>query len=202
MDEVVRRHAFEPFFTTKGPARGTGLGLSTVYGIVTQSGGWIWLYSEPGKGTTFKLYFPRSLGELDEDGDGPVASARPTEGTTVLLVEDEPQLRLLVCTILERAGYAVHVAADPLEALEIANAHIGEIDLLLTDVLMPHMNGKVLAEKLEPLHPKMRVLYMSGYTENTIVHHGDIDEGVNFLSKPITQDRLLAKVASVLAERR
>jgi two-component system cell cycle sensor histidine kinase/response regulator CckA len=199
MDAPTRARAFEPFFTTKGPARGTGLGLSTVYGIVKQSGGWVWLYSEPGRGTTFKLYFPRSGEVLDAVAETTGPHVRPRADTIVLMVEDDPQVRLLVATILGGAGYTVLVAADPREALEMSERYAGEIELLLTDVVMPHMSGRQLADKITAARPKTRVMYVSGYTENTIVHHGEVDEGVSFLSKPITSNRLLGMVARVLA---
>ncbi len=202
MDAATRARAFEPFFTTKGPARGTGLGLSTVYGIVKQSGGWVWLYSEPGRGTTFKLYFPRSgqSGDaLEPLSDAAWSHVRPQVDTIVLMVEDDPQVRLLVATILGGAGYTVLVAGDPREALEMSGSYAGDIDLLLTDVVMPHMSGRQLADKITAARPNTRVMYVSGYTENTIVHHGEVDEGVNFLSKPITSSRLLGMVARVLA---
>jgi CheY-like chemotaxis protein len=199
MDAGTRAVAFEPFFTTKAPGKGTGLGLSTVYGIVKQSGGWVWLYSEEGRGTTFKLYFPRSAEVVEAPTTPELAPVRPKEGTSVLLVEDDPQVRLLGATILRDAGYTVLVAADPREALELSSGHVGEIDLLLTDVVMPYMSGRQLAEKITAARPRMRVMYVSGYTENTIVHRGEVDEGVNFLSKPITSQRLLAMVTRVLA---
>jgi two-component system cell cycle sensor histidine kinase/response regulator CckA len=199
MDAATRARAFEPFFTTKGPARGTGLGLSTVYGIVKQSGGWVWLYSEPGRGTTFKLYFPRSGEALEPTAETTGPHVRPRADTIVLMVEDDPQVRLLVATILGGAGYTVLVAADPREALEMSERYAGEIDLLLTDVVMPFMSGRQLADKIMAARPGTRVMYVSGYTENTIVHHGEVDEGVSFLSKPITSSRLLGMVARVLA---
>jgi PAS domain S-box-containing protein len=202
MDVATRERAFEPFFTTKGPGKGTGLGLSTVYGIVKQSGGWVWLYSEEGKGTTFKLYFPRSIEPAQAAGDQPPPPVRPRAGTVVLLVEDEPQVRPLGAKILGDAGYTVLVAGDPREALDIAHGHVGDIHLLLTDVVMPHMSGRQLAEKVTAARPETRVIYVSGYTENTVVHRGEVDEGVNFLSKPITPNRLLAMVARVLDDPR
>jgi len=198
MDEATRAHAFEPFFTTKAPGRGTGLGLSTVFGIVKQGGGAIWLYSEVGRGTTFKMFFPRA-----EDGGASAAAPTPmqcdvTRDATVLVVEDEPALRDVVTMILRRAGYQVLEASQPLLALEVARAHKGRIDLLLTDVVMPHMNGKQLADALTVTRPELQVLYMSGYTESTIVHHGVVDEGVHFLAKPITPERLLAAVDRIV----
>jgi PAS domain S-box-containing protein len=200
MSEATQARAFEPFFTTKKPGRGTGLGLSTVYGIVKQTGGAIWLYSEPGRGTTFKLFFPCTGEALPEADERRSPTSRDAAGRTVLVVEDDAQLRTLATTVLRNAGFAVLAAAEPLAALEIARSHPGEIDLLVTDVIMPNMNGKQLAEQLAPLRPKTRVLYMSGYTENTIVHHGVVDEGVRFLPKPITPDRLLATVWRTLTE--
>jgi two-component system cell cycle sensor histidine kinase/response regulator CckA len=203
MDAVTRARAFEPFFTTKAPGEGTGLGLSTVYGIVKQSGGWVWLYSEPGRGTTFKLYFPHSNGSPTPlEHNDVVAPAMPRADTVVLVVEDDPQVRLLVATILGGAGYTVLVASNPLEAIEIEQQYSGEIHVLLTDVVMPHMNGRQLAEKLTAQRPNARVVFVSGYTENTIIHRGEVDEGVNFLSKPITANRLLSMLARVLARAR
>jgi two-component system cell cycle sensor histidine kinase/response regulator CckA len=203
MDAVTRARAFEPFFTTKGPGQGTGLGLSTVYGIVKQSGGWVWLYSEPGRGTTFKVYFPQSSGlpsPLEHSETSP--PARPRSDTVVLVVEDDPQVRLLVATILGGSGYTVLVASNPLEAIEMEEQYSGEIHVLLTDVVMPHMNGRQLAEKITARRPNARIVFVSGYTENTIIHRGEVDEGVNFLSKPITSNRLLSMLARVLARDR
>jgi CheY-like chemotaxis protein len=198
MDAPTRARAFEPFFTTKALGKGTGLGLSTVYGIVKQSGGWVWLYSEPNKGTTIKLYFPRSAEVVEPvAGGGPRPPSVQGEAV-VLLVEDDPQVRLLVKTILTGAGYTVLTASSPLEALETCEHYAGPIHLLLTDVVMPHMNGRQLAEKVTQSRPNARVMFVSGYTENTVIHRGELDEGVNFLSKPITANRLLATVASVL----
>jgi PAS domain S-box-containing protein len=201
MDAETRARAFEPFFTTKGPGKGTGLGLSTVYGIVKQSGGWVWLYSEPGRGTTFKVYFPRSAEAVATPGDVQTVHLGPTTETVVLVVEDDPQVRSLVATVLGQAGYTVLVAAEPREALETAARRAGDIHLLLTDVVMPHMNGRQLAERVVAARPGTRVMYVSGYTENTVIHRGEVDQGVNFLSKPITAARLLGMVARVLSPR-
>jgi two-component system cell cycle sensor histidine kinase/response regulator CckA len=200
MDAVTRARAFEPFFTTKGPGEGTGLGLAMVYGIIRQSGGWIWLYSEPGRGTTFKLYFPRADASPTASGGPEPAPAVPRPDTVVLVVEDDPQVRLLVATILGGAGYTVLVAGNPLEALEMSEQFGGEIHVLVTDVVMPTMNGRQLADRIIGQRPNIRVVFVSGYTENTVVHHGEVDVGVNFLSKPITANRLLAMVARVLAD--
>ncbi len=197
MDEATRARAFEPFFTTKQPGQGTGLGLSTVFGIVKQSGGAIWLYSEPAHGTTFKLYFPRTGEDLVVTPAG-AGGAHARAGRTILLVEDEPPLRVLVRRILLREGFTVLEAPGPVEALEVAREHPGDIHLLLTDVIMPQMNGPQLAERLTSARPSTRVLFMSGYTENTLASHGVVNEGVNFLPKPFTPDQVLAMVSRVL----
>ncbi len=196
MDRATQARIFEPFFTTKEVGKGTGLGLSTVFGIVQQSGGSIWVYSEPGLGTTFKLYFPRAAGSAD----APVSSASKiaSTGETILLTEDDAQLRQLVGGILRRAGYHVLVAATGAEAVQISEGRAETIHLLLTDVVMPGMNGRVLAEKLQPARPAMKILYMSGYTDDVVVHHGVLDAGVAFLQKPVTPDVLLKKIRSVL----
>jgi CheY-like chemotaxis protein len=198
MDEQVRRHIFEPFFTTKDLGRGTGLGLATTHGIVRQSGGHIWLYSEPGQGTTFKVYLPRAT-------DGVTQAARPGEPRsapsgveTVLVVEDEAMLRRYAVIALDRLGYHALEAADGRSALETAAEFAGKIDLLFTDVVMPHMNGQELAERIREVQPGVRVLYASGYTDNTIVHHGVLTPGVAFLQKPYTMLELSAKVRQVL----
>lgn len=204
MDTVTRARAFEPFFTTKEPGRGTGLGLSTVYGIVKQSGGWVWLYSERERGTTIKLYFPQVGPQL-----GPPAHLAASSNSAltvisrddivVLLVEDDPQVRSLAATVLSAAGYEVLVADGPNQAIELSEQHRGEIHVLLTDVVMPVMNGRQLADRITARRPGVRVLFVSGYTENTVVHRGEVDEGVNFLSKPITAKRLLSTLERVLA---
>jgi len=199
MSEDTQAHIFEPFFTTKGPGHGTGLGLSTVYGIVKQSGGWIWAYSELGRGTTFKLYFPCTREDLTTGEDTAAVETRAVANKTVLVVEDDDQVRALATTVLRGAGYSVREGRNPIEALAVAGAHAGAIDLLVTDVIMPLMDGKTLAERLLPLRPEMRVVFMSGYTENTIGHHGILEEGVHFLSKPITSERLLAMVWRALS---
>ncbi|SRR5579871_1897699 len=200
MDSETQSHIFEPFFTTKGP-KGTGLGLSTVYGIVKQSGGYIWVYSEPGKGTTFKIYFPRvaQVSESAVQVATPVEPVAAEPGTeTVLLVEDEANLRYLARQFLEKQGYRVIEAADGAVAMQVAVAHEGTIHLLLTDVIMPGMNGRELAQRISEIRPNVKVLYMSGYTENVIGRNGTLDEGVHLLSKPFTLHELKRKVRQVL----
>jgi PAS domain S-box-containing protein len=197
MEPDVQERIFDPFFTTKAVGKGTGLGLSTVFGIVTQARGNIWLYSEPGKGSTFKVYLPRSDENLSASS-APRAQSSATGTETVLLVEDEPQLRAVTRAILLRHGYHVIAATDGVEALELAKAFRGKIELLLTDVVMPRMGGPQLAEEAVKLWPGLKVLYMSGYTENAIVHNQVLEEGIEFLAKPITPDVLLKKVREVL----
>jgi two-component system, cell cycle sensor histidine kinase and response regulator CckA len=197
MDEAVRLHIFEPFFTTKEKGRGTGLGLATVYGIVKQSGGHIWLYSEAGVGTTFRIYLPRSTEEATVQL--PAASAEPFNGSeTVLLVEDEPSVRAMAVQALRGQGYTVLEAMNGEEALRLIKGREQEIALLITDVVMPQMSGKDLADRLQAIHPGIRTLYASGYTENTVLHHGVLEAGVNFLSKPFTPTLLIRKVREIL----
>ncbi len=200
MDTETQSRIFEPFFTTKGP-KGTGLGLSTVYGIIKQSGGYIWVQSEVGKGTTFKIYFPRvaATGEAAAQivAQPDVSVAEP--GTeTILLVEDEANLRYLARQFLEKQGYRVIEAADGAVALQIAVAHEGVIHLLLTDVIMPGMNGRELAQRMSEIRPNVKVLYMSGYTENVIGHNGTLDAGIRLLQKPFTLRDLKDRVREVL----
>ncbi len=198
MDEETASQIFEPFFTTKERGRGTGLGLSTVYGIVKQSGGFIWAYSEPGRGSTFKVYLPRSEDVKDVPaGAAPVVEDLRGQGT-VLVVEDDESIRNLAVEVLGRYGYTVLEAGDGEEALGIAGAHAGEIGLLLTDVVMPRMGGRGLHERLQQLRPGIKVLYMSGYTDNAIVHQGVLDPGIAFLQKPFSPASLARKVKEVL----
>jgi PAS domain S-box-containing protein len=200
MDTETQSHIFEPFFTTKG-TKGTGLGLSTVYGIIKQSGGYIWVYSEVGKGTTFKIYLPRvaATGEAAAQiVSAPDASIAEPGTETILLVEDEANLRYLARQFLEKQGYRVTEAADGAVAMQIAVAHEGVIHLLLTDVIMPGMNGRELAQRMSEIRPNVKVLYMSGYTENVIGHDGTLDAGVRLLQKPFTLRDLKDKVREVL----
>ncbi len=198
MDAETKSHVFEPFFTTKEWGKGTGMGLSTVYGIVRQSGGYIWVYSEVGKGTTFKIYFPQA------EGSTPFASAGAGSGKvlpgseTILLVEDEELLRNPIREILERQGYSVLEAIHGEEALIVAREYPGPINLLLSDIVMPGMNGRDLAVHLSRTRPGLKVLFMSGYTHNAIVHHGVLEEGLAFLEKPFTPEALAVKIRQVL----
>jgi PAS domain S-box-containing protein len=200
MDAETQSHIFEPFFTTKGQ-KGTGLGLSTVYGIVKQSGGYIWVYSEVGRGTTFKIYLPRvaQMGEMAAQVAAPIQFQKVEPGTeTILLVEDEANLRYLARQYLEKQGYKVIEAADGAVAMQIAVAHEAVIHLLLTDVIMPGMNGRELAQRISEIRPNVKVLYMSGYTENVIGHNGMLDAGVRLLQKPFNLRDLKSKVREVL----
>ncbi len=198
MDPETQAHIFEPFFTTKEKGKGTGLGLATVYGIVKQSGGHIWLYSEPNQGATFKIYLPRV-----EEAAQPVEAISPGAplaggSEIILLAEDEEGVRDLARRVLELKGYKVITASNPTEAAQICERHEGPIHLLLTDVVMPTMSGRQLAEHLAFLRPGLKVLYMSGYTDNAIVPHGILEEGTQFLQKPFTADSLAHKVREVL----
>ncbi len=198
MDRDILDNIFEPFFTTKGIGEGTGLGLATVYGIVKQNDGFINVYSEPGKGTTFKIYLPRHGGEavvikVQDQEEIPVS-----RGETVLIVEDETSILKLARRILGRLGYTVLEASTPGRAVDLAGEHKGEINLLITDVVMPEMNGRDLAGKLQALYPDLRVLFMSGYTANVIAHRGVLDEGVHFMQKPFSNRDLAMKVREAL----
>jgi two-component system cell cycle sensor histidine kinase/response regulator CckA len=199
MTPEVRDRVFEPFFTAKEEGKGTGLGLSTVYGIVKQSGGTIWVYSELGKGTTFKIYFPRVDEPLDEISEKVTVRKGLLRGSeTILVVEDEEEVRRLTVRILKELGYRVLEAGQGIDTFPVADEHKGPIHLLLTDVVMPKMSGRELAERLKPLYPMMEVLYMSGYTDNTIIHHGVLEKGMNYIQKPFTVDGLARKVREVL----
>jgi CheY-like chemotaxis protein len=200
MDAATQARIFEPFFTTKEKGKGTGLGLSTVYGIVAQSGGTIWVYSEPGQGTTFKIYLPREISaKMTVTATRLAAVQTPPTGTeTILVVEDEEAILNIAKRILREVGYTVLTAASPDDALMTCKAQQGKIHLLLTDVVMPQMGGRVLAETLMVACPGIKVLYMSGYTDDAIVHHGTLDPGTHFIAKPFSAADLVRKVREVL----
>jgi two-component system, cell cycle sensor histidine kinase and response regulator CckA len=197
MDTGILKHIFEPFFTTKEPGKGTGLGLATVYGIVKQSNGYIWVDSAPGKGSSFEIYLPRHDGQRTEEPHAD-AGERMHGSESILLVEDAEPLRKLAQALLEAAGFHVLSAASGEEALNRAAHHPKSFDLLLTDVVMPGMNGRVLAEQLLPRQPGMKVLYMSGYTDSFIAGHGVVEAGIHLLHKPFTDEVLVRKVREVL----
>jgi CheY-like chemotaxis protein len=203
MDAETQSRIFEPFFTTKEKGKGTGLGLSTVYGIVKQSGGYIWVDSAPGRGATFTIYLPR----VEQAAESPAApssaaAGAPRRGTeTVLLVEDEDVVRQLTQDILKMHGYTVLASADGDAALALLARHAGDIHLMLTDVVMPRMNGRELYERAAPLRASMRVLYMSGYTDGMFLQQGALEPGTAFIQKPFTPDALAAKVRQVLDAR-
>jgi len=198
MDKETLAQLFEPFFTTKEIGKGTGLGLATVYGIVKQNSGFIYVYSEPGSGTTFTIYLPRHVGWAEpvptEDAVTPAARGQET----ILLVEDEPAILEMVTAMLEMQGYAMLGAGTPGEAIRLARERVGEIHLLMTDVIMPEMNGRELARNLLSLHPHLKRLFMSGYTSDVIAHHGVLDEGVHFIQKPFSIEDLAARVRETL----
>jgi CheY-like chemotaxis protein len=200
MDEEVKDHIFEPFFTTKERGKGTGLGLATVFGIIKQNAGHIWFDSQPGQGTTFKIYLPRTreseLLRREAARLSPPDMIRGTE--TILLVEDDTAVQKLAVEILKAHGYRVLTAKNGAEALRVGEEHKGPIHLLLTDVVMPQMNGRELMARLKPGRPEMLVLYMSGYSDDVIAHHGILEEGIAFLPKPFSVETLTQKVRAVL----
>ena len=198
MKQEVREKIFEPFFTTKERGKGTGLGLSTVYGIVKQSGGHIWVYSEPGHGTTFKIFFPRIEEAPDKIKPKTGSGDLPRGSETVLVVEDEKEVRTLASNVLKRQGYRVLEASNGGIAFLLCEQHKSPIDLMLTDVVMPEMNGRELAERVAGLHPEMKVLFMSGHTDDAIVQHGILEKHVNYIQKPFTVENLARKVREVL----
>ena len=198
MSREVQERIFEPFFTTKGPGQGTGLGLSTVYGIGAQSGGQVFVTSEPGAGSTFTIYLPVHQADIDPASAHPPRTASRGGAETVLLVEDEALVRQLTHEILRRNGYRVLEAADGVEALAVVRDHPGHIDLLLTDVVMPRMSGHELVELARPVRPEMRILYVSGYSEEAIARQGQLTKGIELLSKPFTPGVLTTKIRELL----
>jgi len=200
MDEETQSHLFEPFFTTKGTGKGTGLGLAAVYGIVRQSGGHIRVDSAPGRGSFFKVYLPRvpSPAGAPSETEHPLPKGPSPGSETVLLAEDEDTVRFLAGEILRMNGYTVLEARHGREALLISEAHRGPIQLLVTDVRMPEMSGQELAQRMRPLRPETRVLYMSGYTDDALGRNGVLEEGIAFLQKPFTSGILSRKVRQVL----
>jgi two-component system sensor histidine kinase EvgS len=199
MDQETLDKIFEPFFTTKDLGKGTGLGLASIYGIVKQNEGFINVYSELGQGTTFKIYLPRHVQESRQVQDTAAAKEAPAaNGETVLLVEDDASILKLAKTMLKRLGYTVVDASTPKAAMDLAQEHPGEIDLLITDVVMPEMNGRDLAQNLRVDYPKLKVLFMSGYTANVIAHHGVLDPGLHFIQKPFSYRDLAVKAREAL----
>jgi len=197
MDQATKNHIFEPFFTTKAKGKGTGLGLATVYGIVKQSGGFIWVYSEPGTGATFKIYLPRT--QEDARRDAAVHDSGDVTGAeTVLLVEDEESVRMLARALLQRHGYTVLEAGGAEQAIALVTEHRGTIDLLLSDVVMPGQSGPELFARLNQMLSGLKVLYMSGYTDEAIVNRGILAPGTQFVQKPFTAGGLMRKVREVL----
>jgi CheY-like chemotaxis protein len=198
MSRATQSQIFDPFFTTKALGHGTGLGLATVYGIVKQSGGTIWVYSEPGRGTVFKIYFPRAEGPAEPL----IARARETAATrgaeTILVVEDEESVRVLVTDVLTRAGYTVLASANVAGGLDWSKRFAGTIHLLLTDVVMPGQSGRELAAQLLAARPGIKVLYMSGYTEHAIAHHGVIESAASLIDKPFTPEGLRQRIRELL----
>jgi signal transduction histidine kinase len=198
MDEETKERLFDPFFTTKEKGKGTGLGLSTVYGIIKQSNGYIWVYSEPNRGTSFKIYLPRHESLLAEEKPDMSPAALPRGHETILLVEDEELVRVLARDVLRKNGYTVLEARDGADAMGVAVSHRGPIHLMITDVVMPNMGGQEVAFSLAPLLGEMKVLFMSGYTDDAIVRHGILRPGAQFLQKPFRLDAFLRKVREVL----
>jgi two-component system, cell cycle sensor histidine kinase and response regulator CckA len=198
MDKETLTNVFEPFFTTKEVGKGTGLGLSTVYGIVKQNNGYISAYSEPQKGTTFKVYLPRHKGEVRMETETARTEPRRSHGETLLIVEDDPSVLKLGQLILEQLGYSVLASQSPLKAVEMVQEYTGEIHLLITDVVMPSMSGKDLSEEISRIRPEIKILFMSGYAANPVAHQDVLDESVHFIQKPFSIDSMALKVREVL----
>jgi two-component system cell cycle sensor histidine kinase/response regulator CckA len=203
MDEATTSRIFEPFFTTKEAGKGTGLGLSTVYGIVKQSNGYIWVYSEPGHGTTFKVYLPRVPVREDRRSEADAASGDGRSSVrgwheTALLVEDDSSVRAVVRRTLQSNGYNVVEAGNAGDAVRLAEEYRGTIDFMITDLIMPETSGRDLAQTISALRPGIKVLYMSGYSDNTVLQRGMVSSDMEFIAKPFTQDRLLEKIRQVL----
>jgi two-component system, cell cycle sensor histidine kinase and response regulator CckA len=201
MDKETLSHLYEPFFTTKEPGKGTGLGLATVYGIVKQNNGFINVYSEPGQGTTFTICLPRHAGKVEQLRTEGAPKSVDRGHETILLAEDEPALLELTTMLLKQQGYTVLAASTPGEAIRLAREHSGEINLLMTDVIMPEMNGRDLAKNLLALYPHMKRLFTSGYTADVIANHGVLDEGVHFMQKPFSRKDLATKVREALDQK-
>jgi CheY-like chemotaxis protein len=201
MEKGILDQIFEPFFTSKEIDQGSGLGLSSVYGIVKQNNGFIDVDSEPGKGSTFRIYLPLSAGKIVDARREKTSEFPRSHGETILVVEDEPALLALDKTMLEKLGYRVLTAGTPSEAFKLAEEHINEINLLITDVIMPEMNGQKLAQQLQSLYPDIKVLFISGYSSDVINHQGDPDKDLNFIQKPFFLKDLAAKVRDALEEK-
>ncbi len=201
MDHETLSRLFEPFFTTKKIGVGTGLGLSTTYGIVKQNKGFIIVHSEPGQGTTFKIYLPCYKAKDIHIPERVAAESAGFGQETILLVEDESMILEMTTMMLKQLGYLVLPASTPGEAICLAHDHAGEINLLMTDVVMPEMNGRDLAKNLLSLYPDLKRLFMSGYTSDVIAHHGVLEEGVNFIQKPFTMNDLASKVREVIDQK-
>lgn len=199
MDRETQSKIFEPFFTTKEPGKGTGLGLATIYGIVRQHLGHIWLYSEPGKGTTFNIYFPQAARQPENRKTGERKNSR-SGADTIMVVEDQEQVRKMICLMLKQQGYFILEAENGQKGIEVAAAHNGNIDLLITDVVMPGLNGKELYNELFKSRPDLKVLFISGYPREIISYHGILEEGLNFLQKPVPLDLLTRKIREIIED--
>jgi two-component system cell cycle sensor histidine kinase/response regulator CckA len=199
MDQETLSHIYEPFYTTKEAGKGTGLGLATVFGIVKQSGGHIWVYSELGRGTTFKIYLPPVVEKAERTEMSQIRAGLPRGSETILLVEDADSVRKLLRNFLSKGGYTILTANNGVEALKLCAQYTGPLHLLVTDMVMPGgLNGRELAEQVSSLHPEAKVLYISGYTDTTIIHHGMLDQNMAFLQKPFTPNSLIGKIREIL----